>query len=140
MVPLRRAPSHAATTWGPYYDALHAPGKVHMMIDWKVVPKWMDHAASLWQRRLELRRAYEAVHGSDPAMWPTQHPGVVVDGHAACLGGHWLYERGYYRFDRVFQYAVDLARRHGTCNGAFCGGNDRLNVTGQVAAMRLLLV
>jgi hypothetical protein len=32
MVPLRRARSHAGTTWVPYYDALHPPGKVHMTI------------------------------------------------------------------------------------------------------------
>jgi hypothetical protein len=95
MVPLQRAPSYAATTWGPYYDVLHPSREVHMMIAWKVVPKWMDYAAGLWQRRQELRRAYEAAHGSDPATWPSQHPGVVLNGHAACLGCHWLYERGY---------------------------------------------
>jgi hypothetical protein len=42
MVPLQRAPSDAATTWGPYYDALHPSGEVHMMIAWKSVPKWMS--------------------------------------------------------------------------------------------------
>jgi hypothetical protein len=76
-----------------------------------------------------LRRAYEADHGSDPAMWPTQHPGVVLDGHAACLGCNWFYERGYYRDGGVFQYPVDLARSHETSNGAFRGGDDRLMPT-----------
>jgi len=105
-VPLTRAPSYAAITWGPYYEALHPLCRVHFIINWKGVPKRMDRAASLWQRRQELRRAYEAAHGSDPAMWPTQHPGVVLDGHAACLGCRWIHERGYYRHDGVFQYPV----------------------------------
>lgn len=129
MVPLQRAPCDAATTWGPYYDTLHPPGKVHMMIAWKVVPKWMDHAAGLWQQRQILRRAYEAIHGTDSAMWPSQHPGVVLDGYAVCLGCHWLFERGYYRLDRVFQYPIDLARRHETSNGTFRGAHDRLMPT-----------
>ena len=128
-VPLQRAPAHAATTWGPYYDAMHPPRKVHMMIAWKVVPKWMDHAARLWQRRQQLRRAYEAAHGTDPATWPTQHPGVVLHGMAACLGCHWLFGGGYYRLDGVFQDAIDLARHHETSNGAFNGGEDRLMPT-----------
>jgi hypothetical protein len=131
MVPLRRAPSDAATTWGPYYDALHPPGEVHVMIAWKVVPTWMDDAARLWRQRQALRRAYEAAHGSDPGMWPTQHPGVVLHGMAAGLGCHWLCERGYYRVDRVFQYPVDLARRHEATDGAFRGGDDRLMPTAQ---------
>ena len=62
-------------------------------------------------------------------MWPTRHPGVVLDGHAACLGRHWFHERGYYRHDGVFQYPVDLARRHEASNGAFRGGDDRLMPT-----------
>jgi hypothetical protein len=36
-VPLRRAPSPAATTWGPYCDALHPPRRVHFIIDWQNV-------------------------------------------------------------------------------------------------------
>lgn len=131
MVPLRRAPLHASTTWGPYYDTLHPPGTVHMMIAWKVVPKWMEQAERLWQERQKLRRAYEATHGSDPALWPAQHPGVVVLGFPGCLGCHWLFgEHDYYRHDRVFQYAVDLARRHETSNGEFRGGGgNRLKPT-----------
>jgi hypothetical protein len=99
------------------------------MVNWKAVPKWIDRAVSLWQRRQELRRAYEAAHGNDPALWPTQHPGVVLDFHAACLGCHWFQQRGYYRHDGVFQHPVDLARRHETSNGAFRGGDDRLMPT-----------
>jgi hypothetical protein len=101
LVPMTRAPSNASTTWGPYYETLHPPCRVDFITNWKVVPGLMDHAAGLWRRRQNLRRAYEAVHGCDPALWPTQHPGVVVDGHAACLGCHWKQERGYYRHDRV---------------------------------------
>lgn len=59
-------------------------------------------------------------------MWPTQHPGVVLHGIAACLGCYWLFEPGYYRYDHVFQYPADLARRHEASNGAFRGGEDRL--------------
>ncbi|ODR05591.1 hypothetical protein AWC26_17745 [Mycobacterium shimoidei] len=87
---------------------------------------WMRYAEWLWQRRQKLRRAYEATHGSDPRMWPSQHPGVVLDDYAACLGCHWLFEHGYYRDDHVFQYPVDLARRHEATNGVFRGGEDRL--------------
>ncbi len=125
-VPLTRAPSYAASTWGPYYEALHPPGRVHWIVNWKVVPKWIDHAANLWHRRQELRRAYETVHGSDPAKWPVQHPGVLLGFHAACLGCNWFLERGYYGGDGVFQQPVDLARRHEASNGAFRGGDDRL--------------
>lgn len=66
MVPLRRAPPHAATTWGPYYDALHPPGWAHFIVDWKVVPTLMESAERLWRHRQELRNAYEATHGTDP--------------------------------------------------------------------------
>jgi hypothetical protein len=123
-VPLTRAPSYAANTWGPYYDALHPPCQVHFIVNWKVVPKWIDHAVRLWRQRAELRRAYEAAHGNDPALWPVQHPGAVLDSHAACLGCHWIHERGYYRDDGLFQHPVDLVRRHETSIGAFRGGDD----------------
>ncbi len=63
-VPLTRAPSYAATTWGPYYESLHPPRDVVFIVNWKVVPEWMDHAARLWQQRQALRRAYEVAH------WP----------------------------------------------------------------------
>lgn len=104
---------------GPYYDTLHPPGEVHMMIAWKVVPALMESAEKLWQQREELRRAYMATYGSDPATWPTRHPGVVLHEHAACLDCHWLFEQGYHRYDHVFQYPVDLARRHEAPNGTF---------------------
>jgi hypothetical protein len=128
-VPSKRAPSYAAATWGPYYEALHPPFQSLHIVPWKVVPEWMDHATRLWQQRQALRRTSAAIHGTDPATWPTRHPGVVLDDCAACVGCHWMFERGYYRLDRVFQYPVDLARRHETSNGAFRGGDDRLMPT-----------
>lgn len=130
-VPLRRPPADAANTWGPYYDTLYPPGYTIMIIAWKVVPKRMESAKELWQERERLRRAYEEIHGSDPALWPNQHPGVVVFGLAACLACHWIFgEHDYYRYDRVFQYAEDIARRHETSGGTFRGGgDDRLKPT-----------
>ena len=125
LVPLTRAPSYAATTWGPYYEALHPPCRTHFIINWKVVPKEMDRAASLWQRRQELRRANEADHGSDPAMWPTQHPGIVLGANAACLGCNWFHGGGRYRHDGVYEQHYKLADRHEASNGAFRGGDSR---------------
>jgi hypothetical protein len=133
LVPLKRAPSYAATTWGPYYEALHPPRRVHWIVNWKAVPTWIDQATNLWHRRQELRRAYEAAHGSDQAKWPVQHPGVLLNSRAACLGCNWFLERGYYGGDGVFQQPVDLARRHETSNGAFHGGDDRLMPTARRA-------
>jgi hypothetical protein len=129
LEPSTRAPSYAATTWGPYYEALHPPCRVHWIVNWKAVPKYIDHATSLWHRRQELRRAYAAAHGSDPANWPVQHPGVLLGPHAACLGCNWFLERGYYRGDGVFQRPVDLSRRHEASNGEFRGGGERLMPT-----------
>ena len=94
FVPLTRAPSYASTTWGPYYEALYPPRRVHFIINWKVVPTRMEHAAGLWRTRQDLRRAYEAAHGSVPAQWPTQHPGIVLGANAACLGCNWFHARG----------------------------------------------
>jgi hypothetical protein len=70
LVPLTRAPSYASATWGPYYETLHPPRRVDFIINWKVVPRLMDHAAGLWRRRQNLRSVYEAVHGCDLALWP----------------------------------------------------------------------
>ena len=36
-------------------------------------------ARRLWDQREYLRHTYESVHGTDPAAWPSQHPGVVLD-------------------------------------------------------------
>jgi hypothetical protein len=52
-------------------------------------------ARRLWDQREELRAKYEDVHGTDRALWPVQHPGVVLDAlpsiaHGACLGCQWF--------------------------------------------------
>jgi hypothetical protein len=119
MVPLTRAPSCAASTWGPYYEALRPPRGAHFIDNWKVVPKWMDHAVRLWQRHQELRRAYEAAHGSNPAMWPTQHPGIVLGANAACLGCNWFHAGWSSRDAGVYEQHFKLAHRHEISNGAF---------------------
>jgi hypothetical protein len=124
-VPLTRAPSYAASTWGPYYEALHPPCRVHWIVNWKAVPNWIDHATNLWHRRQGLRRAYEAAHGSDPAKWPVQHPGVLLDFHAACLGCNWFHAGGRYRDDGVYEQQYKLALRHEMSNGAFRGADSR---------------
>jgi hypothetical protein len=71
-----RAPWYAATTWGPYYEALNPPRRVHFIVNWKVVPKRMDHAAKLWQQRQELRRVGNVLESHNefsppakPTMW-----------------------------------------------------------------------
>lgn len=90
----------------------------------------MKSAEMRWECRQLRRREYEAIHGSDPATWPCRHPGVVLnDALSACLGCHWLYAGTYYNLDHVFQYAVDIARRHEESNGQFRGGEDRLKPT-----------
>lgn len=119
MVPLRRAPSEAATSWGPYYDALHPPGTVHMMTAWKLVRGWMAYAEMLWQQREELRRSYEENHGSDPELWPVRHPGVLLGAKAACLGCHWLHYGGRYLDDGGYEQHWKLARRHEESDGEF---------------------
>src|SRR5690625_4289029 len=92
LVPHHGAPDCAANSWGPYYDTLHPVRTVH----WKAAPNWRNDAAALWRQREELRREYAAVHGSDPALWPSRHPGVILGAKAACLRCHWLHVGGRY--------------------------------------------
>jgi len=47
-------------------------------------------ARRLWDQREQLRGEYQDVHGPDRALWPVQHPGVVLyavpsTAHGACL-------------------------------------------------------
>jgi hypothetical protein len=92
-------------------------------------------ARRLWDQREYLRRTYESVHGTDPAEWPSQHPGVVLDEvlwvvHAACLRCHWFDPTGHgMRSPDDLQQALVLARRHEDSDGAFRGGEDRLMPT-----------
>ena len=125
LLPLTRAPWYAATTWGPYYEALNPPRRVHFMVNWKAVPKFIDHAVGLWHQRQELRRAYEVAHGNDPSVWPVQHPGIVLGANAACLGCNWFRVGGRYRADGVYEQHYVLAHKHETSNGEFRGeGSD----------------
>ncbi len=122
----------AEDTWGPYWDAMFPPRRVRAWINWKRMSTGVNIAKRLWDQREYLRRTYESVHGADPAEWPSQHPGVVLDAvlwvaHGACLGCHWFDPTGHsMRRTDDLQQALVLARRHETSNGAFRGGDDRM--------------
>ena len=80
---------------GPYFDALFPPQEVSPWIAWKIRSTGVGIARRLWDQREQLRGEYGDVHGTDPARWPVQHPGVVLDAvpstaHGACLGCQWL--------------------------------------------------
>lgn len=66
-----------------------------------------------------LRHIYEFVCGSDPARWPPQHPGVVLDAvrskvRAACLRCHWFDPNGHSMQEpAALERALGLARGHG---------------------------
>ena len=120
-------PSGGANTWGPYWDALFPPRLVTPWINWKRTSSGVNVARRLWDQREYFRHTYELVHGTDPAEWPSQHPGVVLDevlwvAHAACLRCHWFDPTGHSmeRPDEL-QKAIALARRHETSNGEFPG-------------------
>ena len=120
--PLKRAPAYAASTWGPYYNALNPPRQVHFMVQWKAVPKWYDRAAEIWRQRQLLRRTYEAVHGEVPDRWPAQHPGVVLGQYAACLRCQWIADGGV-PVDGSFEKHWELVRLHESTDGKFRGDN-----------------
>ena len=94
----RPAPLWEASTWGPYFDALFPPQEVSPWIAWKIRSTGVGIARRLWDQREQLRGEYGDVHGTDPARWPVQHPGVVLDAvpstaHGACLGcSGWMCE------------------------------------------------
>jgi hypothetical protein len=97
----RPAPQWAASTWGPYFDAMFPPQEVSTWISWKMTSTGTNIASRLWDQREELRAEYEDVHGTDRARWPAQHPGVVLDAvpstaHGACLGCQWFDVRGHW--------------------------------------------
>jgi hypothetical protein len=70
---LTRAPWYAATTWGPYYEALNPPRRVHFIVNWKVVPKRMDHAA----KSAELRTVDTGVDHHRPAIGLTHRLSIA---------------------------------------------------------------
>jgi hypothetical protein len=91
----RPAPQWAASTWGPYFDAMFPPQEVSTWISWKMTSTGTNIARRPWDQREELRAEYDDVHGTDRALWPAQHPGVVPDAvlssaHGACLGCQWI--------------------------------------------------
>jgi hypothetical protein len=83
------------STWGPYWDVMFPPAQVTAWISFKRGSTGVNIARRFWAQREYLRRAYESVYGSDPAAWPSRHPGVVLDAvpsvdHPACLGCQWF--------------------------------------------------
>jgi len=80
-----------ATAWGPYFQALFPPRRVTPWINFKRMSTGVNIARRLWGQREGLRQEYEALHGTNQAHWPTEHPGIVLDAvqwvaHPACLG------------------------------------------------------
>jgi hypothetical protein len=65
---------------GPYFDAMFPPLGVSKWIYWRMTSTGRNIARGLWDQREELRAEYEDVHGTDRALQPAQHPGVVLDG------------------------------------------------------------
>jgi hypothetical protein len=84
-----------------------------------------------WDQREELRAEYEDVHGTDRALWPAQHPGVVLDAvlssaHGACLGCQWFDVRGHWTgHPDWFERAYIWPHRHQVSNGVFLDGPRR---------------
>ncbi|ORB12998.1 hypothetical protein [Mycobacterium noviomagense] len=124
-------PPPGDTTWGPYFQALFPPRRVTAFIDFKRKTSGLNIARRLWDQREDMRREYEALHGTDHAQWPTQHPGVVLDAvpeiaRPACLGCQWLHPRGVSMGDVDWRVqAAEIALRHQDSNGAYIG--DRRN-------------
>jgi len=112
--PSTRFPGGRLSTWGPYWDAMFPPAEVTAWIDFKRRTSGVNVASRFWDQREHLRRVYESVFGTDPAAWPSRHPGVVLDdvpstGHAACLGCQWFESRGH--------SPLFMARRHEVSDG-----------------------
>jgi hypothetical protein len=71
-----------------------------------------------------MRQAYEALHGTNRAQWPTQHPGVVLDAvqwvaHPACLACHWFHHGVSMRETNWQDTGAELALRHQNSGGAY---------------------
>lgn len=111
--PSTRWSDHGRTTWGPYWDVMFRPAQVTGWTDWKRGSAGVNIARSYWYQREYLRRAYESVYGSDPAEWPSQHPGVVLWRRPACLRCR------YFDVDTGPLRALDLARHHETSGGEY---------------------
>jgi hypothetical protein len=90
---------------------------------WKIRSTGTNIARRLWDQREQLRGEYEDVHDPDRALWPVQHPGVVLDAvlssaHGACLGCQWIDVRGH-SIDHSdwFERASIWPHRHQVSNG-----------------------
>jgi hypothetical protein len=101
MTVSRPAPQWAASTWGPYFDAMLPPHEAFTWISWEMTSTGTNIARRLWDQREEPRAEYEDVRGTDRALWPAQRPGVVLDAvlsnaHGACLGCQWFDVQGHW--------------------------------------------
>jgi hypothetical protein len=98
---------------------------------WKIRSTGTNIARRLWDQREQLRGEYEDVHGPDRALWPVQHPGVVLDAvlssaHGACLGCQWFDVRGHWMgHSDWFERASVWPHRHQVSNGVFLDGPRR---------------
>ena len=117
--------------WRAYHRAMFPPGGlVTPWVRFKKTSTGVNVAPRLWDQREDLREAYETVHGSDPAKWPTRHPGIVIDAvqwvaHAACLGCQWIDVPGTSISDAGWrEAAAAVARRHEISNWEFRGKSD----------------
>lgn len=111
--PSTRWSDHAPNTWGPYWDVLFGPGMVTSWTDWKRGSTGVNIVRRYWDQREYRRRIYESVYGSDPASWPSQHPGVALGDCAVCLRCH------YFSLHSGQIGALDLAWRHESSGGRF---------------------
>ncbi|MEO6794217.1 MAG: hypothetical protein ABI253_03900 [Mycobacterium sp.] len=120
LKPSTRWSDYGRGTWGPYWDAMFGSQMVTGWVNWKRGSTGVNVARLYWYQREYLRLACESVYGSDPAAWPSQHPGVVLGDRAACLRCH------YFGSHSGPLPALDLARRHETSGGEFRDrGNQR---------------
>ena len=105
--------------WRAYHQAMFPPdGLVTPWVRFKKISTGVNVVRRLWDQREDLREAYETVHGSVPAKWPTRHPGIVIDAvqwvaHGACLGCQWIAQPGNSMSDEGWrEAAAAVARRH----------------------------
>jgi hypothetical protein len=117
--------------WRAYHKAMFPPGG--LVTPWVRFKKTSTgvSVARLWDQREDLRQAYQTVHGSDPAKWPTRHPGIVIDAvqfvaHAACLGCQWIDQPGTSMEEPGWREAsAAVTRRHESSHGQFRGQPDQ---------------
>lgn len=128
LKPSTRWSDYGRNTWGPYWDVLFPPSMVTGWIDWKLGSTGVGVARLLWAQREYLRRTYESVYGTDPAGWPSQHPGVILGGGQTSLDAACL-RCNYFDPHHSAARALELARRHETSDGAFRRVTARENAT-----------